>query len=78
MKKQLLILSAMLIFSLGFAQSFELYFEGQPLFSNAEITLSAHPDSGLMVLDTLDVKNISDVKRGVLCKNDGGGRGRNR
>jgi hypothetical protein len=67
MKKQLLIISAMLIFSLGFTQSFELYFEGQPLLSNAEITLSAHADSGLMVLDTLDVKNISDVTSEVYC-----------
>ncbi len=67
MKKQLLIISALLIFSPGFAQSFELYFEGQPLLSNAEITLSAHPDSGLMALDTLDVKNISDVTSEVYC-----------
>ena len=67
MKKQLLILSAMLIFSLGFAQSFELYFEGQPLLPNAEITLSAHPDSGLILLDTLDVKNISDITSEVYC-----------
>jgi hypothetical protein len=67
MKKQLLLLSAMLIFSLSFAQSFKLYFEGQALLPDAEITLLAHPDSGLMLLDTLDVKNISDVTSEVYC-----------
>lgn len=67
MKKQLLIFTAMLIFSLSRAQSIELFFEGQPLLPNEEITLSAHPDSGLIILDTLDVKNISDVTSEVFC-----------
>ena len=67
MKKLILLISVMVSISLAYSQSFELYFEGQPLDPNSEITLSSHPDSGLMVLDTLDVKNISDVTSEVFC-----------
>jgi hypothetical protein len=67
MKKLLLIIAVLASISLTYSQSFELYFEGQPLPPNGEITLTAHPDSGLMVLDTLDVKNISDVTSEVYC-----------
>jgi len=49
------------------AQSLELYFEGELLLPDAELTMTAHPDSGLMVLDTLDVKNISNTSIDVKC-----------
>lgn len=67
MKNLILFFAALVLISHAFSQSFELYFEGAALEPNAEITLSAHPYSGLMVLDTLDVKNISDVTSEVYC-----------
>ena len=67
MKKLLLLLVTAFTLSWAFSQSLELYFEGEALTPNAEITLTAHPDSGLMVLDTLDVKNISDATIEVKC-----------
>jgi hypothetical protein len=67
MKKLILIFVAAISISLAYSQSYELYFKGQPLAQNAEITLTAHPDSGMMVLDTLDVKNISTVTSEVIC-----------
>ncbi len=67
MKKLILILIAAVSISIAYPQSFELYYEGQPLLQNAEINISAHPDSGFMVLDTLDVKNISSVTSEVKC-----------
>lgn len=67
MKKLLLIFISALSISLAYSQSFELYYEGQVLPQNGEITLTSHADSGLMVLDTLDVKNISSVTSEVKC-----------
>jgi hypothetical protein len=67
MKKFTLIFISALSVTLIYSQSFELYFQGLPLLPNAEITLTSHPDSGMMVLDTLDVKNISDVTAEVFC-----------
>ena len=67
MKKILLLFISVLMVSWAFSQSLELYYEGEVLTPNAEITLTAHPDSGMMVLDTLDVKNISGVTIEVNC-----------
>jgi hypothetical protein len=67
MKKLILIFVTALSVSIAHPQSFELYYEGQPLLQNAEITISAHPDSGFMVLDTLDIRNISSVTSEVKC-----------
>lgn len=67
MKKLLLLFVAVFLVSWLFAQSLELYYEGEPINSMTEITLSAHPDSGMIVLDTLDVKNISNVTLDVFC-----------
>ena len=67
MKKLILIFISALSISLAYSQSFELYYEGQVLPQNGEITLTSHADSGLMVLDTLDVKNISSVTSEVKC-----------
>ena len=67
MKKLILIFVAALSISLAYSQSFELYYEGQVLPQNGEITLTSHADSGFMVLDTLDVKNISSVTSEVKC-----------
>jgi hypothetical protein len=67
MKKIILFIAVFVSISQINAQSFVLYFEGQPLGQNAEITLTSHADSGMMVLDTLDVKNISDVTAEVFC-----------
>lgn len=67
MKKILLLFISVLMVSWAFSQSLELYYEGEALTQNAEITLTAHPDSGMMVLDTLDVKNISGATIEVKC-----------
>lgn len=67
MKKLLLLFMSVLMVSWLFAQSLELYYEGEPINSMAEITLNAHPDSGMIILDTLDVKNISDMTLNVIC-----------
>ncbi len=67
MKKLLLLLVTVFIFSGLFSQSLELYYEGDPIDSMTEITLTAHPDSGMMIIDTLDVKNISEVTLNVIC-----------
>lgn len=67
MKKAILNLVVTFIATQGFAQGLELYFEGVLLSPGAEITLAGHPDSGMMVLDTLDVKNISSSTLEVKC-----------
>lgn len=67
MKKIILYLIIFISVIRGYSQGLELYFEGIALANNAEITLISHPDSGMMVLDTLDVKNISTVSMQVLC-----------
>jgi hypothetical protein len=67
MKKIILVLISMFMIVWVFSQSLELYYDADLLNPTDEITLTAHPDSGLMVLNTLDVKNISDVTLGVVC-----------
>ncbi|MEZ5198265.1 MAG: hypothetical protein R2764_18315 [Bacteroidales bacterium] len=48
-------------------QSLVMYYEGVMLAENEEITISAHPDSGLMVAEHIDVENISNDSIFVLC-----------
>jgi len=67
MKKIILLVLIVLTTAWAMTQSLELYFEGVLLAPNAEIILTAHADSGMMVLDTLDVKNISDATIEVKC-----------
>jgi hypothetical protein len=67
MKKLIFFFVATVSISLACAQSFELYYKGQLLPQNGEITITSHPDSGMMVLDTLDIKNISSATREVFC-----------
>jgi len=68
MKKLLLLLvTTLTLSSWAFSQSLELYYEGEPIDPMAEITLTAHPDSGMMIIDTLDVKNLSEVTLDVIC-----------
>jgi len=67
MKKILLLFLSVIMVSWVFAQSLELFYEGEPIIPMSEITISAHPDSGLMVIDTLDVKNLSNTTIDVLC-----------
>ncbi len=67
MKKYILISLLALISVWVTAQSLELYYEGQLLEPDAEITISAHADSGMMIIDTLDVKNISNGPVDVKC-----------
>ena len=67
MKKIILLFMSVLIVSWVFAQSLELYYEGELMDPMAEITLTAHPDSGMMIIDTLDVKNVSGVTIDVTC-----------
>jgi hypothetical protein len=67
MKKFTLIFVAAIFVSLAYSQSFELFFEGQLLTPDSEITITSHADSGMMVLDTLDIKNISNVTAEVFC-----------
>ncbi len=67
MKKLLLTFFVAVVFSGLFSQSLELYFEGELLEPEAEITLIAHPDSGLMELHDIGVKNISIAAIDVKC-----------
>lgn len=67
MKKIILYLLISLSIIRGFSQGLELYYEGTVLNPDAEITLTGYPDSGMIVLDTLDVKNISAVTQQVMC-----------
>lgn len=67
MKKILLLFLSVLMVSWVFSQSLELFYEGEPIIPMSEITITAHPDSGLMVIDTLDVKNLSNLTIDVLC-----------
>ncbi len=67
MKRTILYLSLLMFIMQGYSQGLELYFEGIALAHNAEISLTGHPDSGMMVLDTLDVKNISATTMEVKC-----------
>lgn len=67
MKKILLLIVSLFMVTWLFSQSLELYFEGELMDPMAEITLTAHPDSGMMIIDTLDVKNISNVTIDVIC-----------
>lgn len=67
MKKTFLLFNAVLMVSWLFAQNLELYYEGELLDNMDEITYSAHPDSGLLAVDTLDVKNISNAVMDVMC-----------
>ena len=67
MKKIILLCISAIMVSWVFSQSLELYYEGEPIDSMTEITLTAHPDSGMMIIDTLDVKNLSDLTLDVIC-----------
>jgi hypothetical protein len=67
MKRAILYLIISMLVMQGFSQGLELYFEGELLAPESEITLSGQPDSGMIVLETLDVKNISDVTLQVKC-----------
>ena len=67
MKKILLLFSAVLMVSWLFSQSLELYYEGELLDHMDEITFSAQPDSGMLTIDTLDVKNLSNTVIDVMC-----------
>lgn len=67
MKKILLLIVTVFMVSWLFSQSLELYFEGELMDPMAEITLTAHPDSGMMIIDTLDVKNISNATLDIIC-----------
>lgn len=67
MKKIILFLLFSFTFSWAMAQSLALYYENVLLSENEGIALSAHPDSGLMVCDHLDVKNISNDSIFVIC-----------
>ena len=68
MKNLILTLIITIIFSSSFSQNLELYFEGELLEPNEEITIIAHPDSGIIVFDSLGVKNISSTEIEVLVK----------
>ncbi|MCD4789716.1 MAG: T9SS type A sorting domain-containing protein [Bacteroidales bacterium] len=68
MKNLILTLIITIIFSSSFSQNLELYFEGELLEPNEEITIIAHPDSGTIVFDSLGVKNISSTEMDVLVK----------
>lgn len=50
-----------------FAQSLELFYNGERINPMDEITISDHPDSEMMVINTLDVKNISETTIEILC-----------
>lgn len=67
MKKIFLTLIISALYSGIFSQTLELYYEDELLESDAEITLIAHPDSGMMDLDSLWVKNISIDSIEVKC-----------
>ena len=67
MKKLLLTLFVAVLFSGLFSQSLELYFEGELLDPEAEITLIAHADSGMMELHNIGVRNISNAAIDVKC-----------
>ncbi len=67
MKKLLLLFMSVFLVSWLFAQSLELYYEGVLLDPMDEINLTSHPDSGMMVIDTLDVKNISSGTLDIIC-----------
>lgn len=67
MKKILLLLVSTLIVSGIFSQSLELYYEGELMDPMSEITLTAHPDSGMIIIDTLDVKNVSSATLDIIC-----------
>jgi hypothetical protein len=49
------------------AQDLELYHGEDILNSTAVLNLTAHPDSGVMVLHTIGVKNTSDDPLMILC-----------
>ena len=67
MKKILLLIMSVFMVSWLFSQSLELFYEGELMDPLDEITLTAHPDSGMMIIDTLDVKNISSATLDVIC-----------
>lgn len=67
MKKIVLVLISAFAISWAFSQSLEIYYEGDLMDSMTEITFSAHPDSGMMAIDSLDVKNISEMTLDVIC-----------
>jgi len=67
MKRTILYLIITFLIFRGFSQDLELYFEGALLEPDCEITISGHPDSGMIVLDTLDVNNISSSTMEIKC-----------
>lgn len=67
MKNLLLYTFVLLAFIPGFSQSFDLFYQNQSIEYNTVLTLSAHPDSGQMILHELEVKNIAVDTIDVLC-----------
>jgi hypothetical protein len=69
MKKILLsIVFAAFILGTAFSQSsFEIYFEDQLLEPDQEITIGGEASSSAIVLDAIDVKNITSSSKAVKC-----------
>lgn len=50
-----------------FSQTFEVYYNGDLLGSDAEIMVATHPDSAKILLHGIDIKNTSDNPLNVKC-----------
>ncbi len=68
MKKILLSIAfAAFILGAAFSQNLEIYFEDQLLEPDQEITVGGEASSSVIVLDAIDVKNISSSTKAVKC-----------
>ncbi|MCB2221217.1 MAG: T9SS type A sorting domain-containing protein [Bacteroidetes bacterium] len=67
MKKITFTIILSVLFSWITAQDLELYYGDDLLNATAILNLTAHPDSGVMVLDEIGVKNISADPLMILC-----------
>ncbi len=68
MKKGLLIILLALIFAAGiFAQSFKLYYKDALLAADSVISVDGYPDAELLVLNALNIANLSQTDMNVKC-----------
>ena len=67
MKKLIIFVFLAFIGLRSFSQSLELFYKGEPIRHITDISITANFDSGKMILDSLGVKNTSDVALNVVC-----------